>query len=143
MCREIGERMRKRRHGAIVNVASVVGVLSAPVHGYGPAKAGVINLTAALATEWGPSGIRVNCVSPGFTRTPALEKGLGAGALNETTLKRVTPLGRLVEPDEVGSAIVWLLGPRASGITGINLPVDGGFLAGISWQAYGGLREES
>ena len=80
---------------------------------------------------------------PGFTKNPALDKGLGAGALNETTLKRVTPLGRLVEPEEVGSAIVWLLGPQASGITGINLPVDGGFLAGISWQAYGGLREES
>jgi NAD(P)-dependent dehydrogenase (short-subunit alcohol dehydrogenase family) len=142
MCREIGERMRKRRHGAIVNVASVVGMLSAPVHGYGPAKAGVINLTAALATEWGPFGIRVNCVSPGFTRTPALGKGLSAGALDEANLRRVTPLGRLVEAEEVGSAIVWLLGPHASGITGINLPVDGGFLAGISWQAYGGLREE-
>jgi NAD(P)-dependent dehydrogenase (short-subunit alcohol dehydrogenase family) len=141
-CREVGTRMCRRQNGAIVNVASVAGMLSAPVHGYGPAKAGVIGLTATLAAEWGPCGVRVNCVSPGFTATPALAKGLASGALNEDNLKRVAALGRLVTPEEVAAAIVWLLSNEASGITGANLPVDAGFVAGVPWQAYGGLRSQ-
>jgi NAD(P)-dependent dehydrogenase (short-subunit alcohol dehydrogenase family) len=129
-----------RRRGAIVNVASVVGILSAPVHGYAPAKAGVISLTATLAAEWGPCGLRVNCVSPGFTETPALAKGLSVGALRRDELESAAALGRLVRADEVAKAIAWLLGDEASGVTGINLPVDAGFLAGVAWRAYGGLR---
>lgn len=140
MCRAVGPRMAARRAGAIVNVASVVGVTSAPVHGYGPAKAAVINLTMTLAAEWGPAGVRVNAVSPGFTRTPALEAGLRQGVLREDDLTQGAALRRLVEPIEVGRAIAWLLGPAASAITGANIPVDAGFLAGITWQAYGGLR---
>jgi NAD(P)-dependent dehydrogenase (short-subunit alcohol dehydrogenase family) len=88
----------------------------------------------------GPAGVRVNCVSPGFTETPALAKGLSAGALNQESLTRSAALGRLVKPEEVAAAIVWLLSDEASGVTGVNLPVDAGFLAGVSWQAYGGLR---
>ncbi len=140
VCREVGSRMARRKAGAIVNVASVVGILSAPVHGYAPAKAAVIHLTATLAAEWGSFGVRVNCVSPGFTETPALEKGLSAGVLNRETLIRTAALGRLVKPQEIAAAIVWLLSEEASGVTGINLPVDAGFIVGVPWQAYGGLR---
>lgn len=140
-CRAVGPRMAARRAGAIVNVASVVGVGSAPVHGYGPAKAAVINLTATLAAEWGPAGVRVNAVSPGFTRTPALERGLQHGVLDADALARGAALQRLVEPVEVGRTIAWLLGPDASAVTGANIPVDAGFLAGIGWLAYGGLRK--
>lgn len=140
MCRAVGPRMAQRRAGAIVNVASVVGMSSAPVHGYGPAKAAVINLTATLAAEWGPAGVRVNAVSPGFTRTPALEQGLQHGVLKADDLIRGSALQRLVEPIEVGRTITWLIGPAASAITGANIPVDAGFLVGITWQAYGGLR---
>lgn len=140
MCRAVGPRMAARRSGAIVNVASVVGVTSAPVHGYGPAKAAVINLTMTLAAEWGPTGVRVNAVSPGFTRTPALEAGVAQGVLRADELTRGAALRRLVEPAEVGRSIAWLLSPAASAITGANIPVDAGFLAGITWQAYGGLR---
>jgi NAD(P)-dependent dehydrogenase (short-subunit alcohol dehydrogenase family) len=139
-CRAIGPRMAARRAGAIVNVASVVGMSSAPVHGYGPAKAAVIGLTATLAAEWGPAGVRVNAVSPGFTRTPALELGLRHGVLKEQELVQGAALRRLVEPAEVGRAIAWLLGPDASAVTGANIPVDAGFLAGVTWAAYGGLR---
>lgn len=143
MCREVGPRMCARRAGAIVNVASVLGILSAPVHGYAAAKAGVISLTATLAAEWGPFGVRVNCISPGFTDTPALAKGLELGVLNRERLERASALGRLVRPAEVAAAIRWLLSEEASGITGANLPVDAGFLAGVPWQAYGGLRAVS
>ncbi|HUF87293.1 MAG TPA: SDR family oxidoreductase [Thermohalobaculum sp.] len=140
MCRAVGPRMARRRAGSIVNVASVVGMSSGPVHGYGPAKAAVINLTMTLAAEWGPAGVRVNAVSPGFTRTPALEAGLEHGVLKADELVRGAALQRLVEPIEIGRAIAWLIGPEASAITGANIPVDAGFLAGITWQAYGGLR---
>ena len=76
VCAAAGRRMAGRGRGSIVNIASVSGMRSAPLHGYGPAKAAIISLTECLAAEWGPSGVRVNTVSPGFTRTPALEKSL-------------------------------------------------------------------
>ncbi|HUA55086.1 MAG TPA: SDR family oxidoreductase [Candidatus Sulfotelmatobacter sp.] len=139
-CREFGARMAGRRAGAIVNIASVVGVSPAPVHGYAPAKAAVISLTMTLAAEWGPSGVRVNAVSPGFTDTPALQKGMQAGALDPARMAAAAALGRLVRPQEVAAAITWLLSDQASAITGVNLPVDAGFLAAVGWQVYGGLR---
>ena len=141
VARSAGERMAKRRHGAIVNVASVAGMTSGPIHAYTAAKAGVIQLTQTLAAEWGRAGVRVNAVSPGFTRTAALEAGIASGALDKDRLARNTAMNRLVEPIEVAHAIAWLLSPASSGVTGINLPVDAGFIAGCTWDAYGGLRQ--
>src|SRR5258705_1815979 len=80
VARSVGERMVQRRHGAIVNVASVAGMTSGPIHAYTAAKAGVIQITQTLAAEWGRAGVRVNAVSPGFTRTVALEAGIASGA---------------------------------------------------------------
>lgn len=140
MCRAVGRAMAARGAGSIVNVASIAGMTSGPLHGYAPAKAAVIHLTATLAAEWGPRGVRVNSVSPGFTRTPALEAGFDAGVLDARNLARLAALQRLTEPVEVARTVAFLLGPEASGITGVNIPVDAGFLAGAPWQAYGGLR---
>jgi NAD(P)-dependent dehydrogenase (short-subunit alcohol dehydrogenase family) len=139
VARGVGVRMAKRRHGAIVNVASIAGMTSGPIHAYTAAKAGVIQITQTLAAEWGRAGVRVNAVSPGFTRTATLEAGISSGALNEELLSRSTAMNRLVEPIEVAQAIAWLLSPASSGVTGINLPVDAGFIAGASWSAYGAL----
>jgi NAD(P)-dependent dehydrogenase (short-subunit alcohol dehydrogenase family) len=141
VARSVGMRMAKRRHGAIVNVASVAGMTSGPIHAYTAAKAGVIQITQTLAAEWGRAGVRVNAVSPGFTRTAALEAGIASGALDQNRLARNTAMNRLVEPAEVAQAIAWLLSPASSGVTGINLPVDAGFIAGSTWDAYGGLPE--
>jgi NAD(P)-dependent dehydrogenase (short-subunit alcohol dehydrogenase family) len=141
VARAVGVRMAKRRNGAIVNVASVAGMASGPIHAYTAAKAGVIQLTQTLAAEWGRAGVRVNAVSPGFTRTAMLEAGIASGALDKERLARPSAMNRLVEPMEVAQAIAFLLSPQASGITGINLPVDAGFLAGSTWDAYGGLPE--
>jgi NAD(P)-dependent dehydrogenase (short-subunit alcohol dehydrogenase family) len=141
VARSVGVQMIKRRQGSIVNVASVAGMTSGPIHAYTAAKAGVIQITQILAAEWDRAGVRVNAVSPGFTRTVALEAGIASGALDKDRLARNTAMNRLVEPIEVAHAIVWLLGPTSSGVTGINLPVDAGFIAGSTWDAYGGLRE--
>jgi NAD(P)-dependent dehydrogenase (short-subunit alcohol dehydrogenase family) len=141
VARSVGERMARRRNGAIVNVASVAGMTSGPIHAYTAAKAGVIQITQTLAAEWGRTGVRVNAVSPGFTRTVALEAGIASGALDRDRLARNAAMNRLVEPVEVAQAIAWLLSPASSGVTGINLPVDAGFIAGSTWDAYGGLRQ--
>jgi NAD(P)-dependent dehydrogenase (short-subunit alcohol dehydrogenase family) len=143
VARSVGARMARRRQGSIVNVASVAGMTSGPIHAYTAAKAGVIQLTQTLAAEWGRVGVRVNAVSPGFTRTVALEVGIASGALNKDRLTRNAAMNRLVEPVEVAHAIAWLLSSASSGVTGINLPVDAGFIAGCTWDAYGGLREAS
>ena len=140
--RQFARPMLRRGRGAIVNIASIAGTVSTPAHAYAAAKAGVIQLTATLAAEWGPRGIRVNAVSPGFTRTAALEAGIQSRALDPTLMTRHAALGRLVEPKEVAHAIAFLLSPQSSGITGINLPVDAGWLCGSPWEAYGGLRKE-
>lgn len=141
VARSVGVRMAERKRGAIVNVASVAGMTSGPIHAYTAAKAGVIQLTQTLAAEWGRAGVRVNAVSPGFTRTVALEAGIASGALNEEMLSRPTAMNRLVEPIEVAQAIAWLLSPDSSAVTGVNLPVDAGFIAGSTWAAYGGMPE--
>lgn len=134
--RAIGSRLAMRGKGSIVNVASVAGMTSAPAHAYAAAKAGVISLTRSLARAWGRSGVRVNAVSPGFTITPALQAGMAAGVLDPIHMAEASALGRMLEPAEVAAAIVWLLGPESSGVTGVNLPVDAGFLAGATWGAY-------
>ena len=114
---------------------------SGPIHAYTAAKAGVIQVTQTLAAEWGRVGVRVNAVSPGFTRTVALEAGIASGAMNKDLMERNVALNRMVEPVEVAHAIAWLLSPMSSAVTGINLPVDAGYLAGSTWGAYGGLPE--
>jgi NAD(P)-dependent dehydrogenase (short-subunit alcohol dehydrogenase family) len=116
--------LRSAGGGAIVTVASVSGVR--PTRGEGPysaAKAGLIALTESAALEWGPD-VRVNCVSPGFIRTPLNDFLLGGAA--ETELAEATPLGRVGELDDVASVIEFLLSPAASYLTGQNLVVDGG-----------------
>jgi len=139
-CVAFGAPMAQRHSGSIVNIASVAGMRSGPLHSYGPAKAGVISLTESLAGEWGPKGVRVNCVSPGFTQTPALDRGFSTHTLEADTLRQASALGRLVTSEEIAQAVVFLASNRAAAITGVNLPVDAGYLVAGSWAAYGGLR---
>jgi NAD(P)-dependent dehydrogenase (short-subunit alcohol dehydrogenase family) len=135
-----GTRMAARRRGSIVNIASVAGMRSMPLHAYAPAKAAVIAMTECLAAEWGPSQVRVNAVSPGYTRTPALQAAIDKGERDVSALERNAALGRLVEPVEIARAVAFLASSEAAAITGVNLPVDCGWLVTGSWHTYGGLR---
>ena len=139
VCMAFAQAMKTRRKGAIVNIASVAGIRSMPLHCYGPAKAAVIAMSATLAAEWGNAGIRVNAISPGFTRTEGMLLAFEKQVMNEDWLTSGAALRRLVEPAEVGRAAAFLVSDAASGITGINLPVDCGWLAGSGWAPYGGL----
>src|ERR1700692_4388767 len=102
-----GRRMVVRRRGAIVNIASVAGMRSLPLHAYGPAKAAVISLTESLAAEWGPAGVRVNAWPPAFTRAPAVDAAIRNGTDVEGPILPGTALGRLVEPEEVAQAALF------------------------------------
>ncbi len=139
-CSAFGRRMAARGAGAIVNIASIAGMRSMPLHSYAPAKAAVISMTQCLAAEWGPARVRVNAVSPGYTRTPALQQAIERGERDPSSLQSNAALGRLVEPREVALAVAFLLSEDAAAITGINLPVDAGWLVAPSWHTYGGLR---
>ena len=116
--------------GAIVNVASAAGLMGfANLPAYVASKHGVVGLTKSVALEFARSGIRINAVCPGNVHTPMLE-GFVAG--DEKALQgmgRVTPMGRLAEPPEIGEAIVWLCSDAASFVTGHAMAVDGGVLA--------------
>jgi NAD(P)-dependent dehydrogenase (short-subunit alcohol dehydrogenase family) len=98
-------------------------------------------MTAGLAAEWGRTGVRVNAVSPGYTRTEALQAAIDRGDRDPSDLMSQAAMGRLVEPHEVAVGVAFLLSPQATAITGINLPVDAGWLAGSTWQTYGGVPD--
>lgn len=116
--------MIHRKSGKIINIASIWGETggSCEVH-YSAAKAGVIGMTKALAKEVGPSGITVNCVSPGVILTD-MTSHFGEEVLNE--LKEETPIGRIGTPEDVANAVSFLASSGADFITGIDLPVNGG-----------------
>jgi 3-oxoacyl-[acyl-carrier protein] reductase len=116
--------------GAIVNIASIGGMGGWPLRAaYNASKAGVINLTETLATEWAHRGVRVNAISPGVTRTEMTQHAFREGVASEGRYVGRTPLGRLAAPEEMASVVAFLLSDRASGITGVNVRVDGGWVA--------------
>lgn len=138
-CVAFGRRMAARGKGAIVNIASVAGLRSMPLHPYAQAKAAVIAMTEGLAAEWGRSGVRVNAVAPGYTITPALQAAIDAGERDPTALAQNSAMGRLISTHEIAKSCSFLVSDDASAITGVTLPVDAGWLVAGSWQTYGGL----
>jgi len=121
--------------GAIANTGSIAGMWATEGQpAYSAAKAATIMLTKCLALDGARAGIRVNCVSPGFIRTPMLERFLADQAdpaAVDAGITSRTPLGRLGEPLDIADAFVYLLSEDARWVTGANLVVDGGVTAGI------------
>lgn len=123
------------RRGAIVNVASISGFLAGPGWtSYCTSKAGLVMLTRCLANDYGPAGVRVNCVCPGWVRTAMGDEDMDVvagrhGTDREGAYRLVHadhPLRRPAEPAEIASAVSFLAGPDASYVNGVALPVDGG-----------------
>jgi NAD(P)-dependent dehydrogenase (short-subunit alcohol dehydrogenase family) len=119
----------KIRQGGIVFIGSLATELGFPRNpAYQASKAGVVGLTRAFAYDLGRHGIRVNCVSPGYIHTAMTEASFNDPPLNAAR-RRHTLLNRWGEPEDVANAVAFLCSPAASYITGINLPVDGGWMA--------------
>jgi 7-alpha-hydroxysteroid dehydrogenase len=118
--------MARQGGGSIVAISSVAGAVTHRWFGaYGPAKAGIDMLCRVAADELGASGVRVNSVRPGLTRTDLVEAITAPGPVLDDYLA-CTPLGRIGEPEDVANLVRFLLGPEASWITGENISVDGG-----------------
>jgi len=122
-------------HGAIVNVASIHANLTTPgMFPYAAAKAGMLGLTRSLALDFGPRGVRVNAVCPGWVRTAAVERQLAMAADPDTAFQQVLaqqPSGRMAEPGEIAAVIRFLLSDEASYINAAAIPVDGGLGAHV------------
>ena len=127
---EIAQMTKQGKGGAIVNTSSgagLAGVKGMPA--YVAAKHGVAGLTKSAAIEYGRHGIRVNAVCPGPIRTPMMERLLGERPNAEERFARGGPLKRLGDPQEIGEAVAFLCSDHASYVTGLPMPVDGGFMA--------------
>jgi NAD(P)-dependent dehydrogenase (short-subunit alcohol dehydrogenase family) len=115
--------------GAIVNTASGAGLVGLPGNcAYVASKHGVVGLTKTAALEYAQQGIRVNCVCPGYIRTPMTAQGMSDPELLQRIIAH-EPIGRVGEPEEVAEAVVWLCSEAASFVTGHTMTVDGGYVA--------------
>ncbi|MBJ7498304.1 MAG: SDR family oxidoreductase [Sphingopyxis sp.] len=133
---QVASHMRARGGGSIIFTASIsglVGSMMSPI--YSAAKWGVVGLTKSLALAFAADNIRVNVVCPGLADTPMKAGFTGRSgdpaeaAANEAKIVGAVPMGRLVKPGEVADAALWLASDEASFVTGVALPVDGGFTA--------------
>lgn len=132
--RAVVPRMKAVGGGAIVNISSVNGLRYFGNPSYSAAKAGIINLTQSVASEYGADGIRCNAVCPGSVRTDnetwTIRQQRDPDVFRK--LGRWYPLGRVAEPDDIAKAVSFLGSDEAAYITGVVLPVDGGLLAGMN-----------
>jgi NAD(P)-dependent dehydrogenase (short-subunit alcohol dehydrogenase family) len=127
---EVRQMLKQGSGGAIVNMASVLGLVgSVGTSAYSASKHGVIGLTKTAALENATRGIRVNAVCPGFIETPMSDRTLRVPAAHKFAVS-CHPMGRLGKPTEVAEAVLWMCSDRASFMTGQLLGLDGGFLAG-------------
>jgi len=129
-CRAAGVRMLAQGSGAIVNIASTLGIVGfAGTVAYVASKGGVVQLTRALAVEWAPHGVRVNALAPSTFETPLVARNRPERPALYDRLLAATPAGRFGEPGEIVGPALFLAAPASSMVTGHVLAVDGGYLA--------------
>jgi NAD(P)-dependent dehydrogenase (short-subunit alcohol dehydrogenase family) len=123
-------QMLQQGGGAIVNTASVAGLVGfANLPAYVASKHGIAGLTKTAALEYAEQGIRVNAVCPGVIHTAMIDRIVSGDAEAEAQFTALEPVGRMGSPAEVAQAVVWLCSDAASFVTGLAMPVDGGYVA--------------
>lgn len=139
LCQAAHPIMKAQGGGKIINIGSINTTYGLDgVSVYGATKAGMAQMTRVMAVEWAPDNIQVNLLSPGFIRTPLTEEGLWQNERRSKWLHARIPLRRPGAPEELVGAALLLASPASSYMTGSAITVDGGFLAGGSWD-----RDES
>lgn len=133
-CRAAGRVMLPAGYGKIINTASMSGtIVNTPQNqsAYNTSKAGVIHLTKSLAAEWAPRGVRVNCISPGYTRTQLVQDLIRDPAVAQfaEVWRSRTPMGRMAEVTDLQGAAVFLASSASDFMTGHDLVIDGGYAA--------------
>jgi len=127
---EIEQFMSQGSGGSIVSTASVAGLVGTRGgSAYCAAKHGVVGLTKCAALEYARKKIRVNAVCPGVIETPMLDRIMAETGLDREAFENQEPMARFGNPREISEAVVWLLSDQASFVTGIAMPVDGGYTA--------------
>lgn len=127
---QIEQFLKQGSGGSIVSTASVAGLIGTRGgSAYCAAKHGVVGLTKCAALEYARKAIRVNAVCPGVIMTPMVERMTSETGIGHQALIDQEPMARLGEPREIGEAVVWLLSDLSSFVTGIAMPVDGGYVA--------------
>ena len=123
------DALKASGHGSVINISSIFGTSggfgTSPA--YHAAKGAVRTLTKNVAVHWATEGVRVNSIHPGFIRTPILDQAEGTEVWEAMTA--MTPMGRLGEPQEIAAAVAYLASDDASFVTGLELYVDGGYIA--------------
>jgi 3-oxoacyl-[acyl-carrier protein] reductase len=134
MAQASARQMIARKGGSIINISSILGEGGLPKRAaYCAAKHGLIGLTRVLASEWAHLGVRVNAISPAYIRTAMDARDEVTGDYAESDILGRTPLARYGLPEEVADLALFLAGPSSSYITGVDIPVDGGWTAYAGW----------
>jgi 3-oxoacyl-[acyl-carrier protein] reductase len=136
-CQAAARVMLPRRAGSIVNIGSILGQLGLPKRAaYCASKHGLIGLTKVVGVEWGRQGVRVNCINPGYIKTPMDVHDQSVGDYTDADITRRTPAGRFGSAAEVATAAVWLASDDSAYVTGTSIDVDGGWVAYAGWGNY-------
>lgn len=127
LTREVGKRMLARRSGSVLFTASMAAFIGMPlIVAYSAAKSAYVGLVRSLSTEWGPQGVRVNAIAPGWIASPMLDQALAGDPARKAKILGRISLGDFGRPEDIGLAAVYLCSPAARYVTGVILPVDGG-----------------
>jgi 3-oxoacyl-[acyl-carrier protein] reductase len=132
-CQAAARVMLPTRAGSIINIGSILGRVGLPKRAaYCASKHGLIGLTKTLGAEWGRQGVRVNCINPGYIKTPMDVHDQSVGDYTDADITRRAPSGRFGSVEEIAAAALWLASDDSAYVTGTSVDVDGG------WVAYGG-----